>query len=335
MSVSRRGFVKSAGALVAAAHDRPQSRPRPKRRSRRSQRPDCFGGIGIGSRGTSSVMCILSYQDAHFPAVADIRNERREWVKSTVDKRYQNSDCAMYATHEELLARDDIDAVLIATGDRWHTPMSMLASKAGKDVYCEKPCSMTIQESQALADTFQRYGVIYQAGCQRRNGKNFVWAVKMAREGKLGKLQTLHANAGTRSSWAPTTSHDWLPAETEPPKEVVDWDRWLGPCPWRPYNPAYVAGRWRGFFDFHGGGILEWGSHTVDLCQWVSDSDNTSAVEYNPLPETRRLPFGLQVRQRHQAGHARRRLAGPGHLQRALRRRSRLGGNRRHRQDAG
>src|SRR3954454_21592556 len=208
-----------------------------------------FGGIGIGSRGPSSVACILSYKDARFLAVADIRKERREWVKNTVDKRYQSQDCATYSTHEELLARKDIDAVLIATGDRWHTPMSILAAKAGKEVYCEKPCSMTIQKSHALADTFRRYGRIYQAGCQRRNGKNFVWAVQMAREGKLGKLTTLHANAGTARNWAPTTSHDWLPAEPEPAKEVIDWDRWLGPCPWRPYNPAYAAGKWRGFFD--------------------------------------------------------------------------------------
>src|SRR4051812_24164713 len=232
-----------------------------------------FGGIGIGSRGPSSVGCILSYKDSRFLAVADIRKERREWVKNTVDKRYQNQDCATYATHEELLARKDIDAVLIATGDRWHTPMSILAAKAGKDVYCEKPCSMTIQESHALADTFRRYGRVYQAGCQRRNGKNFVWAVTMAREGKLGKLLTLHANAGTAKSWAPTTLHDWLPAEPEPSKDVVDWDRWLGPTPWRPYNPAYVAGKWRGYFDFHGGGILEWGSHTADLCHWAGDLD--------------------------------------------------------------
>src|SRR5262249_33585245 len=119
-----------------------------------------FGGIGIGSRGPSSVNCILSYRDARFLAVADIRDARREFVKSTVDKRYQNQDCKMSAPHEELRARSDIDAVLIATGDRWHTPMSILAAKAGKDVYCEKPCSMTIQESHALADTFRRYGRI-------------------------------------------------------------------------------------------------------------------------------------------------------------------------------
>jgi hypothetical protein len=226
------------------------------------------------------VACILSYKDARFLAVADIRKERREWVKNTVDKRYQNQDCATYSTHEELLARKDIDAVLIATGDRWHTPMSILAAKAGKDVYCEKPCSMTIQESHALADTFRRYGRIYQAGCQRRNGKNFVWPVNMAREGKLGKLTTLHANAGTAKSWAPTTLHDWLPAVPEPPKDVVDWDRWLGPTPPSRYTEARP----------HGGpalGVHRRGSGTVDRDYFASGSGrnwNFSTLLVVPLP---------------------------------------------------
>lgn len=237
-----------------------------------------FGGIGIGGRGMSSVTCILSYKDARMVAIADIRNERREYVKSKVDQRYQNNDCRMYSTAEELLTRDDIDAVVIATGDRWHTPMSIIAAKAGKHIYCEKPCSMTIQESQALDAAIRRYGVVYQAGCQRRNGKNFVFAVNLARDGKLGKLQTLHCN----SVPGPLTSHDWLPAEPEPAKEVVDWNRWLGPSPWRPYHPRYVSGGWRGFFDFHGGGILEWSSHTADLCQYANDADDTQPIEYDP-----------------------------------------------------
>ena len=85
----------------------------------------------------------------------------------------------------------------------------------------------------------------------------------------------MHAN-----TLAPATSHHWLHAEAEPPKDVCDWDRWLGPCPWRPYNSQYVRGRWRGFFDLHGGGILEWGAHTVDLCQWAAGKDHTAPVEY-------------------------------------------------------
>jgi predicted dehydrogenase len=285
-TISRRGFVKTAGVLAGAPMIVPSSVLGQRAGKVAPSDRIVFGGIGIGGRGPASLACILSYKDAQFVAVADVRETRREAIKSQVDRRYQSKDCAMYHTHEELLAREDIDGVLIATGDRWHTPMSILASKAGKDIYCEKPCSMTIEESYALADAVDRYGVVYQAGCQRRNGVNFVWAVDMARGGKLGKLQALHANAGTRSSWPPMTTHNWLAPEPLPDKSVVDWDRWLGPSPWRPYHSSYVAGRWRGYFDFHGGGILEWGSHTVDLTQWAADCDHTHAVEYEPLPET-------------------------------------------------
>lgn len=240
------------------------------------------GGIGIGSRGQSDLRALLSYKQVQFVAICDVRNERREAVKSMVDQRYANHDCAMYDDQFVLLAREDIDAVLIATGDRWHTPLSILAAQHGKDVYCEKPCSMSMSESWALADAFRRYGRIYQAGCQRRNGGNLELAVELAHTGKLGKLKTVVANVGPWQNWPPLPSRDWLAGEPEPPKQVCDWDRWLGPAPWRPYHPSYVSGGWRNFLDFHGGGILEWGSHTVDLCQWAAKADDTQPVEYEP-----------------------------------------------------
>ena len=236
-----------------------------------------LGAVGLGGRGTGVLRSFMSNRDVQFTAICDIRRIRREAIKQMADDHYGNNDCAMYRDMHEILGRQDIDAVLIATGDRWHTMASITAAKAGKDVFCEKPCSMTISESQALAETFRRYGRIYQAGTQRRSIGNFLFAADLIATGKLGKLHTVHAN--TRP---PATRHDWLPAEPEPPKEEVDWDAWLGPCPWRPYNSRYVSGGWRGFFDFHGGGILEWGSHTVDLCQWAAQKDDTTPVEYVP-----------------------------------------------------
>jgi len=128
-----------------------------------------FGGIGIGARGEHDLSKLLNFSQARFVAVCDVRNERREAVKSMVDQKYGNHDCQMYDDHYALLARPDIDAVLIATGDRWHTPLAILAAQHGKDVYCEKPCSMSIEESRALADAFRRYNRIYQAGCQNVN----------------------------------------------------------------------------------------------------------------------------------------------------------------------
>lgn len=255
-----------------------------------------LGGLGIGNRGSRDLAAFLSHSDVQFLAICDVRNERREAVKSIADKHHGNHDCAMYSDQADLWARKDIDAVLIATGDRWHAPLSIMTARAGKDVYCEKPSSMTIAESRALADTFQRLGRIFQAGTQRRNGPNFIRAYELARSGKLGKLTALHAEAGPGDRWSPSTSHAWLPAEPEPPKQVVDWDRWLGPAPWRPYNSAYIQGRWRGYYDFHGGGILEWGSHTADLCQWVGGMDETTPVEFDPKGMGSDTPYSISCR---------------------------------------
>jgi predicted dehydrogenase len=239
-----------------------------------------LGGLGLGGRGTGDLGSFLGNPDVQFVAICDVRKQRREAIKKMADGKYGSRDCAMYADMHEILARPDIDAMLIATGDRWHTMASITAARAGKDVYCEKPCSMTISESRALADTFRKYGRIYQAGTQRRSIGNFIFAADLVAAGKLGKLHTVHAN--TRP---PGTQHGWLPAEPEPTREECDWNMWLGPCPWRPYNSMYVRGRWRGHFDFHGGGILEWGAHTVDLCQWAAQKDHTTPVEYVPTAD--------------------------------------------------
>ena len=236
-----------------------------------------LGALGIGGRGTGDLRCFMDNPDVQFVAICDIRKIRRDAVKEMADTHYGNQDCDTYRNMHEILARPDIDAMLIATGDRWHTMASITAARAGKNVYCEKPCSMTISESRALADAYRKYGVIYQAGTQRRSIGNFIFAADLVATGKLGKLHTVHAN-----TLYPGTKHTWLPAEPEPPADEVDWNMWLGPCPWRPYNPRYVSGGWRGFFDFHGGGILEWGAHTVDLCQWAAQKDDTTPVQYVP-----------------------------------------------------
>ncbi len=277
--VSRRRFLKSAAA-ASAAFSVPTIIPGSALGKNGVVAPSeriVMGGLGIGRRGGYDLGIFLEQPEVQFVAICDVRQERRMAVKQMADDKYGNKDCDMYSDMFEFLARNDIDAVLIATGDRWHTLASIITAKAGKDIYCEKPCSMTIAESRALADTIERYGRVYQAGTQRRNIGNFQLAVELAQSGKLGKLRTVHAN-----TQPPATTHDWLPAEPEPPKDVVDWDRWLGPTPWRPYNSAYIRGRWRGHFDFHGGGILEWGSYTIDICQWANQADDTTPVYFEP-----------------------------------------------------
>ncbi|MCW5554100.1 MAG: Gfo/Idh/MocA family oxidoreductase [Verrucomicrobiae bacterium] len=238
-----------------------------------------FGGIGIGGRGTGVLRWMLPERDVHFVAVCDAKQAAREAVKRVADNHYGNQDCKTYPDIREFLAlRTDIDAVLIATGDRWHATASVLAMRAGKDVYSEKPSSMTIAEGRAVVATARRYGRIYQTGTQRLSEENFVFCIEMARMGRLGKVHTTYAHI---APWdAAEMRHDWLPAEPEPPKAEVDWDQWLGPCPWRPYNSTYARGGWRGHYDFHTSCIGEWGAHTFAQAQAGIDCLNTSAVEY-------------------------------------------------------
>ena len=274
----RRQFMKTA-ALSAAAAAMPFYIPGKLLGLNGAVPPSeqvILGALGIGSRGDYVLNIFLRQPDVRFLSICDVRKSRREAVKRRVDEMYGGNDCTMYRDMFEFYeANPQMDAVLIATGDRWHTMASIVAAKAGKDIYCEKPLSLTIQESRAVEQAVNRYGRIFQAGTQRRNIANFELAAQLAHDGKLGKLTEVHAN-----TLNPATTHEWLPAQPEPPKEEVDWDLWLGPCPWRPYNAAYVGGGWRNHYDFHGGGILEWGTHTVDLCQWANQSDDTVPIEY-------------------------------------------------------
>ncbi len=235
-----------------------------------------MGGIGIGPRGRKVLRSFLQQPDVQFVAIADVQQERREIVKRMVNREYGNEDCETYIDMFEVLGRDDIDVVQITTGDRWHALASIYAAKAAKDVYCEKPCSMSIEESIQLANAFKQNERVFQAGTQRRSVNNFVFAAKLARSGKLGELQKVHAGILHLMP-----DREALPEEPLPDPSISDWDRWLGPAPRRPYNSLYTRGKWRGYYDFHAGnGLLEWGSHTVDLCQWAASADHTCPITY-------------------------------------------------------
>ena len=279
--LNRRRFLKTAvqaGALLAAPYVIPGAVLGKDGGVLPSERIT-LGGIGIGNRGGYDLGCFLQEPDVRFLAICDVKAARREAVKKMADSKYGNQDCAMYRDFRELLARPDIDAVLIATGPNWHATAAITAAKAGKDVYCEKPCSKNIAQSLELAATFRRTGRVFQGGMQRRNLPQFEFAVELARRGKLGKLRTVHAHPGGMG----TGMSGWLPAEPEPPKEEVDYDLYLGPAAWRPFNKKLLDG-----FNFEkggglvGGGVLEWGSHCVDICQWANDADLTQPVEYEP-----------------------------------------------------
>ena len=287
-SVDRRRFIKTSIATGAAAAIAPTIIPSSALGRDGAVAPServVVGGIGIGNRGTYDLGCFLEQSDVQFVAVCDVKEARRRAVKAMVDKHHGSSDCQTYREFPELLERSDIDAVLIATGPNWHGTMAMYAARAGKDIYCEKPCTKNISQSLILAETMQRTGRIFQAGTQRRNLPHFAFACELARTGKLGKLKTVYAHpAGMTAAMS-----GWQTPAGEPPKETVDWDLYLGPAAWRPFNPKHLDG-----FNFEkgggmvGGGVLEWGSHCVDLCQWAVGADRESPVEYFP-PENGRL----------------------------------------------
>jgi predicted dehydrogenase len=259
-----------------------------------------MGGIGLGGRGRVDLNAMLVEPDVQFLAICDPNKSRREIVKKIVDEKYAHKDCVTYPDIREYLAlRTDLDAVLIATGDRWHALASVMAMRAGKDVYCEKPSSLTIAEGQMVVATARQYGRVYQSGTQGLSSSNRVFGIELARSGRLGRVHTAYAQL---APWGGAIlRHDWLPAEPEPPLEENNWDAWLGPCPWRPYNSEYVRGGWRHHYDFHTSCIGEWGAHTIVQVQAGIDSLDTSAVAYEYVDNTTgdglvaRFPNGVKL----------------------------------------
>ena len=280
-ALSRRRFLKTSAAasgLAAAPFFIPASALGKSGAVAPSERI-VVGAIGIQHRGMHDLKWLIKHADVQFVAICDLQKKQRLAIKDFVDKHYGTNDCAMYPEINGFLAaRSDIDAVLIATGDRWHALASILAMRAGKDVYTEKPSCMTIAEGRAVVETARRYGRVYQTGTQRLSEANHVFCIEMARSGRLGEVHTAYAHI---APWdAAEMRHDWLPAVPEPPKEEVDWNAWLGACPWRPYNPSYVSGGWRGHYDFHTSCIGEWGAHTFAQAQAGLGCGESSPVEY-------------------------------------------------------
>ncbi len=236
-----------------------------------------MGGIGMGGRGAYDLSVLLGMPDVQWVAVCDVLKRQRQAAKNLVDNKMGNHDCAAYSDMRQFLAeRTDVDAVLIATGDRWHALASVLAMRAGKDVYCEKPACLTMAQGQMVAETARRYARVYQTGAQRLSEPHHVFAIEMARSGRLGPIHTAYADC----RWRDGLRHDWLPPETEPSKDELDWDIWLGPCPWRPYNSGYVnGGGWYHFYDF-ATDVAMWGAHTVAQALAGLDMTDVHSIEF-------------------------------------------------------
>jgi hypothetical protein len=280
--VTRRSFLKTAAQVGAAAVVAPMIVPASVLGKNGAVPPSekiIAAGIGIQGRGTGDMGWLIGQPDVQVVAICDLQKKQRLAIKGLVDGRYGNKDCAMFSDIREFLTeRTDVDAVLIATGDRWHALASILSMRAGKDVYTEKPSCMTIAEGQAVVATAKRYERVYQTGTQRLSEANHVFCIEMARTGRLGKVHTAYAHI---APWdAAKMKNTWQPEKPLPPKEDVEWDIWLGPCPWRPFNPSYVAGGWRNQYDFHTSCIGEWGAHTFAQAQAGLDALDTSPIEY-------------------------------------------------------
>jgi predicted dehydrogenase len=236
-----------------------------------------MGGIGMGGRGSHDLNWMLTERDVQWVAVCDVLKSRREAAKNVVDSKYGSKDCAVYGDLNQFLAeRPDVDAVLIATGDRWHALAATWAMRAGKDVYCEKPACLTMAQGQMVVETARRYARVYQTGAQRLSEPNHVFAIEMARSGRLGQVHTTYADC----RWRDGMRQDWLPAQPEPPKDELDWDLWLGPSPSRPYNAGYVnGGGWYHYYDF-ATDVAMWGAHSVAQALAGVDMTSVSFIEF-------------------------------------------------------
>lgn len=295
LSVSRRSFVRTAAAAALL----PYISVRPLRAAA-SERLT-VGVIGVGTMGRYHLGALLGRPDVEVIAVSDVVKERIDSAAEQVQRAYAERaksgnvrGVKGLADFREVLALPGLDAVLIATPDHWHAIPCILAARAGKHIYCEKPLTHTVAEGRRIVAEVAKAGVTFQTGSQQRSefGGHFRRAVEYVRNGRIGKLHTIRIGIG-----APPKVCD-LPAQDVP--EGTDWDRWLGPAPERPYNdvlcPRGVHGHypaWRSYQEYAGGGLADMGAHHFDIAQWALDMDGSGPVEILP-PDDPKQEQGLR-----------------------------------------
>jgi predicted dehydrogenase len=252
-----------------------------------------MGCIGTGNQGTNDMRALLRDSRVQVVAVCDVNRESagywnnriggREPARRIVEEHYGTGKesgaykgCVAYEDFRELLARDDIDAVLIALPDHWHSIAVIAAAKAGKDIYGEKPLSLTIPEGRAMSDTVRHYGCVFQTGSQQRSDSNFRRACELVRNGRIGKLHTVKCGLpGGTPDISTMGSRD----KPEPVPDGFNYDMWLGQAPYAPYCPARCFVNFRWILDYSGGQVTDWGGHHPDIAQWGMDTEKTGPVE--------------------------------------------------------
>ena len=287
-AISRRQFLRQSTSAFAAAVAAPAIIPASALGRGGALSPSeriTMGFIGVGGQGGGHLLGgawtyvaggYAGRKDVQVLAVCDVWRDRRERAATKVNAHYAEAygkgnykSCEAYADFRQVLARSDIDAVLIASPAHWHATMAAMAAEAGKDIYCEKPTAVTVRESQAMLAAVRRYGRVYQAGTQQRSeyeGK-FRRACEFVRSGRIGKLQAIYAYRDGGAIFWPQRFGLAKPVPTD-----LDWDLYLGPAPWIPYDGDTGAHR----YDI---GELNWGQHHYDIVQWAADADNTGPVE--------------------------------------------------------
>ena len=278
-AVTRRSLLRGALAAAAAPYVitsfslAGQNRPAPSNRR-------TMGCVGLGGRGSGDMRGFLSFDEVQIVAVCDVREASRNAAKSTVDGHYGNSGCAAVNDYRGVVARPDLDIVMIGTPDHWHATIAIAAMKNGKDVFCEKPESLTVHEGRMMVETARRLGRVFSGGSQRVWG-DYNWYHKMVWSGAIGDVQECWANVGGPSMVCN------LPGEPIPPG--FDWEMWLGPAPWAPYNASRCSGAfglggkgWRSWQDYSGGMMTDWGAHTFGGALFACRLHETGPVEIIP-----------------------------------------------------
>jgi predicted dehydrogenase len=227
----------------------------------------------------------LKMPEVKVAAVCDVDATRREAGKRRVDQAYGNEDCSAHEDYREILARTDINAIVCATPDHWHAMIILDACKAGLHMYCEKPLTNNLMEAKTVMDAVKASGIIFQTGSQQRSCRNFRYACELVRNGRLGKLERVEVRVG-----GPPRPCDLA---GEPMEPGLNWDRWLGPAPMREYSPVLSPRgmhdhfpAWRGYCEYGGGGMTDWGAHHFDIAQWGLGMDQSGPCEII-VPESR------------------------------------------------
>lgn len=231
-----------------------------------------IGFIGLGGHGIGrNLKMYLGQADAVPVAICDVDRRQIEAAMKVVRGKFgPNFTCQTTADWREVIARDDVDAVMISTPDHWHVPMSLAAIRAGKDVQCEKP-TLTIAEGRELADTVKRYGAVFQTSTEDRSVEIYHRMAELVRNGRIGKLQKVYVTLPA----APSSPGDATP---KPIPHGLDWEMWLGPAPRKPYREGLHKFSWRYHSDYAGGILPDWGAHQLDTVQLAADTERTGPI---------------------------------------------------------